>query len=188
MFLFDIQYYNSDVKVDFCSAGSVSNGDSTWMSDLVNATEMFDNSESKTNKNSKDPLWMILMDQSQLVMTVIGLIGNIATSITLIKNGQVGGALTINRTRMQSSRMFTGRLLTVSQEADRPLGRVPSKGRSSLQRQPPSLQWQTLSLQRQTSFLQRQNPLPVDKHVQNHYLTQISFAFISNKMVSIVPM
>ena len=59
---------------------------------LVNATEMFDNNRSKINKNSKDPLWMILMDQSQLVMTVIGLIGNIATSITLIKNGQVGGA------------------------------------------------------------------------------------------------
>ena len=55
---------------------------------------MFNNSKSETNKNNKDsPLWMILMDQSQLVMTVVGLIGNIATSITLIKNGQVRGIL-----------------------------------------------------------------------------------------------
>ena len=37
------------------------------------------------------PLWIILMDRSQLVMTTIGLIANIATSLTLIKNGQVSG-------------------------------------------------------------------------------------------------
>ena len=67
------------------------------MSDLVNVTDIFNNNRSKIIKNSNDPLWMILMDQSQLVMTVIGLIGNIATSITLIKNGQVGYAITINK-------------------------------------------------------------------------------------------
>ena len=67
------------------------------MSDLVNVTDIFNNNRSKIIKNSKDPLWMILMDQSQLVMTVIGLIGNIATSITLIKTGQVGDAITINK-------------------------------------------------------------------------------------------
>ena len=39
------------------------------------------------------PLWIILMDRSQLVMTIIGLIANIATSLTLIKNGQVGATL-----------------------------------------------------------------------------------------------
>ena len=46
-----------------------------------------------SNSNTDDadsPLWMILMDQSQLFMTIIGLIANMATSLTLIKNGQVG--------------------------------------------------------------------------------------------------
>ena len=36
-----------------------------------------------------DPLWIVFMDQSQLIMTIIGLVANIATSVTLIKNGQV---------------------------------------------------------------------------------------------------
>ena len=36
-----------------------------------------------------NPFWMILMDRSQLVMTIVGFLANIATSITLIKNGQV---------------------------------------------------------------------------------------------------
>ena len=47
----------------------------------------------KDNNNDKDPLWMTLMDQSQLVMTIVGLIANMATTLVLIKNGQVGGAL-----------------------------------------------------------------------------------------------
>ena len=34
-------------------------------------------------------LWLIIMDQSQLVMAIVGLIANIATSITLMKNDQV---------------------------------------------------------------------------------------------------
>ena len=33
---------------------------------------------------------MILVDRSQQVMTIIGVIANMGTSITLIKNGQVG--------------------------------------------------------------------------------------------------
>ena len=45
------------------------------------------------NNNSdvirSDPLWIVFMDQSQLIMTIIGLVANIATSVTLIKNGQV---------------------------------------------------------------------------------------------------
>ena len=36
-----------------------------------------------------DPFWVIFMDRSQLVMTIVGFLANIATSITLIKNGQV---------------------------------------------------------------------------------------------------
>ena len=43
----------------------------------------------ETLSNVKDPLWMTLMDRSQLAMTIIGFLANIATSITLIKNGQV---------------------------------------------------------------------------------------------------
>ena len=43
----------------------------------------------ETISNEKDPLWMILMDRSQLIMTIIGFLANIATSVTLIKNGQV---------------------------------------------------------------------------------------------------
>ena len=39
--------------------------------------------------NDDSPLWMTLMDQSQLVMTIVGFVANMATSITLLKNGQV---------------------------------------------------------------------------------------------------
>lgn len=45
------------------------------------------------SKTTDSPLWIVLMDRSQLVMTIIGLIANIATSLTLIKNGQVGATL-----------------------------------------------------------------------------------------------
>ena len=46
------------------------------------------NSNNSAEKEN-DPLWILFMDQSQLIMTIIGLVANIATSITLIKNGQV---------------------------------------------------------------------------------------------------
>ena len=56
-------------------------------SDGLNSTQMSINNKD----DDKDPLWMILMDQSQLVMTIVGLIANMATTLTLIKNGQVSG-------------------------------------------------------------------------------------------------
>ena len=34
--------------------------------------------------------WSIFLDRSQLFMVIIGVIANVGTSITLIKNGQVG--------------------------------------------------------------------------------------------------
>ena len=61
--------------------------------------------ESVTDDNSlkeDDPLWLIVMDQSQLIMTIVGLIANIATSITLIKNGQVNFSFLILFTSMKS--------------------------------------------------------------------------------------
>ena len=36
-----------------------------------------------------DPIWLIILDRSQLIMTIVGLIANVGTSTTLIKNGQV---------------------------------------------------------------------------------------------------
>ena len=37
-----------------------------------------------------DDFFLIFLDKSQLVITIIGLIANLGTSVTLIKNGQVG--------------------------------------------------------------------------------------------------
>ena len=43
-----------------------------------------------------DTSWLItLVDRSQQVMTITGVIANIGTSITLIKNGQVNIPLTL---------------------------------------------------------------------------------------------
>ena len=39
--------------------------------------------------NNEDSVWVIFLQQSQLIMTIVGLIANTGTSITLIKNGQV---------------------------------------------------------------------------------------------------
>ena len=83
----------------FKSSGSFSKGVSTWTPDtqlLINEESNGSNSTqmSINNKsNDKDPLWMILMDQSQLVMTIVGLVANVATTLTLIKNGQVSGLM-----------------------------------------------------------------------------------------------
>ena len=71
---------------------------SVMQSKYFNSTVMFDNDNKYVKKANKDndsddgdsPLWMTLMDQSQLVMTIIGLIANMATTLVLIKNGQVG--------------------------------------------------------------------------------------------------
>ena len=43
----------------------------------------------ETIENSDD-FFLIFLDRSQLVITVIGFIANLGTSVTLIKNGQVG--------------------------------------------------------------------------------------------------
>ena len=42
--------------------------------------------------DDEDPIWLIILDRSQLIMTIVGLIANVGTSTTLIKNGQVGMA------------------------------------------------------------------------------------------------
>ena len=47
----------------------------------------FSNSVISNNENS---VWIIVLQKSQLVMTIVGLIANLGTSTTLIKNGQVG--------------------------------------------------------------------------------------------------
>ena len=51
-----------------------------------------ENGNERDVQKENDPFWMVLMDRSQLVMTTIGLLANIATSITLIKNAQVNPA------------------------------------------------------------------------------------------------
>ena len=55
------------------------------MTSFENVT-YYDNMTSTTNDTS---LLIILLDRSQLIMTIVGVIANIGTSITLIKNGQV---------------------------------------------------------------------------------------------------
>ena len=85
----------------FRPAGSYSTNTSTWTADTqilsakqsknVNFTELLNyNHGDKDDKDDDDsPLWMVLMDQSQLIMTIVGLAANMATTSVLIKNGQV---------------------------------------------------------------------------------------------------
>ena len=40
--------------------------------------------------DNEDSIWVIFLQKSQLVMTIVGLVANIGTSTTLITNGQVG--------------------------------------------------------------------------------------------------
>ena len=57
----------------------------------INATSYFnDNVDNNDDVNADQPLWSIFLDRSQLFMVIIGVIANVGTSITLIKNGQVG--------------------------------------------------------------------------------------------------
>ena len=51
-----------------------------------------DNMTSSTRDTS---LLIIFLDRSQLIMTIVGVIANIGTSITLIKNGQVSVIITV---------------------------------------------------------------------------------------------
>ena len=62
------------------------------MINIENVT-YYDNMTSTTNDTS---LLIILLDRSQLIMTIVGVIANIGTSITLIKNGQVGMIITVS--------------------------------------------------------------------------------------------
>ena len=39
--------------------------------------------------NNEDSIWVIWLHRIQLVLTIVGFIANIVTSITLIKTGQV---------------------------------------------------------------------------------------------------
>ena len=70
---------------------SVSYGSSNWemetQTSIVNSTTMLYNNNTDGDGDNADdsPLWMVLMDQSQLVMTIVGFIANMATSITLLK-------------------------------------------------------------------------------------------------------
>ena len=58
---------------------------------LGNTTSYYDDVTSSSGAS-----WLItLVDRSQQVMTIIGVIANIVTSITLIKNGQVSVVLTL---------------------------------------------------------------------------------------------
>ena len=89
----------------FRPTGSYSTDTSTWTPDAqifsakqsknVNFTELLDYDNKYGDEDNKDdedsPLWMVLMDQSQLFMTIVGFLANMATTITLIKNGQVCG-------------------------------------------------------------------------------------------------
>ena len=105
----EIQCIGNIIKLDFfCErslmfrpAGSYSTNTSTWTADTqilsakqsknVNFTELLNyNHGDKDDKDDDDsPLWMVLMDQSQLIMTIVGLAANMATTSVLIKNGQV---------------------------------------------------------------------------------------------------
>ena len=60
---------------------------------LLFAMNMNDYATNESITQDKDPLWMVLMDRSQLIMTIIGFLANVATSITLIKNGQVSNKI-----------------------------------------------------------------------------------------------
>ena len=105
----EIQCIGNITKLDFFCvqslmfrpAGLYSTDTSTWTPDAqilsakqsknVNFTELLDYNDEYGDNDEDSPLWMVLMDQSQLVMTIVGFIANMATSITLIKNGQVCG-------------------------------------------------------------------------------------------------
>ena len=75
-----------DVNSKTLNASNVNDGINGNI-DLSSALKMNDTSNDSSKQG--DPLWMILMDRSQLIMTIIGLVANVGTSITLMKNRQV---------------------------------------------------------------------------------------------------
>ena len=56
---------------------------------IINVENVTNNYDNMTSSISEISWLMVLLDRSQQVMTIVGLIANIGTSITLIKNGQV---------------------------------------------------------------------------------------------------
>ena len=56
---------------------------------IINVENVTNNYDNMTSPISDVSWLMVLLDRSQQVMTIVGLIANIGTSITLIKNGQV---------------------------------------------------------------------------------------------------
>ena len=58
---------------------------------------LYDNNNTISDDNDESPLWMTLMDQSQLVMTIVGFVANMATSVTLLKNGQVSDSQVLTK-------------------------------------------------------------------------------------------
>ena len=58
-------------------------------SSVTNDILVTDNYNISLISDNKDPIWLIVLQRSQLIMTILGVIANLGTSITLIKNGQV---------------------------------------------------------------------------------------------------
>ena len=56
---------------------------------IINVENVTNNYDNMTSPKGDVSWLMVLLDRSQQVMTIVGLIANIGTSITLIKNGQV---------------------------------------------------------------------------------------------------
>ena len=56
---------------------------------LTTVTKNLPLSNSLTSDN-EDSIWIIFLQESQLIVTIVGFVANIGTSATLIKNGQVG--------------------------------------------------------------------------------------------------
>ena len=61
---------------------------------IIENVTQYNDSVNLTSSRSYDVL-IVFLDRSQLVMTIVGVIANVGTSITLIKNGQVNIPLTL---------------------------------------------------------------------------------------------
>ena len=59
--------------------------------DLFNnvSSNNYSGSDDVIVEEGEDPAWVLHMDRAKMVMTVIGFIANIGTTITLMVNGQV---------------------------------------------------------------------------------------------------
>ena len=53
------------------------------------------NDHHNMTSSANNEFFLIFLDRSQQVMTIVGVIANIGTSITVIKNGQVSVTLTL---------------------------------------------------------------------------------------------